>query len=37
MPLAVVLSQVRDKTDQSYGHYYDTYRAAHPDHSRQVA
>jgi polysaccharide biosynthesis transport protein len=37
MPLAVVLSQVRDKTDQSYGHYYDTYRAAHPDHTSQVA
>jgi succinoglycan biosynthesis transport protein ExoP len=36
-PLAVVLNQVKDKTDQSYGHYYDTYRAAHHDQTRQVS
>ena len=36
-PLALVLSQVKDKTDQSYGHYYDSYRAAHHDQMRHVS
>ena len=36
-PLALVLSQVKDKTDQNYGHYYNSYRAAHHDQTRHVS